>query len=176
MRRQDERTREFWIAMLYLTIALLFFALTTGNAHGQELVPQQAEQSAPINLTPVESSVEIGAPEYGDFTARYSWQFAKHHDHARFATVDCEYVDRSGVPPFDTSLEQFLGNVLITTQGSRDAFSWDTVGTRFWIDYSADTNAWLVLLSELPNSDKIRVTFDPDCGIVAKIEILSWVR
>ena len=50
----------------------------------------------------------------------------------------------------------------------------DPLTTRVWFSFEDDLLQSSILLSKLPSSKQIRVTFDPDCGMATNVEILSW--
>ena len=102
-----------------------------------------------------------------DFTQQTTFDFARAHQHGQMVTIDCEYRDRfadgsaSLSPPYS-----FLGNVILIRQGERTL--------KLWVDFAPNIYEAQWLIATLPSSKTIRVTYDPDCGLITSIVVTSW--
>jgi hypothetical protein len=101
-----------------------------------------------------------------DFTEVTTFEFAKSQPHAQLVTIDAEYRDRYAVEPVSGPPYTFLGNAILVRQGERTL--------KLWIDFAPDLSASMWLIAQLPSSQSIRVTYDPNSGLATSVVVLPW--
>lgn len=137
----------------------------------------RAQDISETKLKAIRDVWRNGAATFGQVDALiapgdYTFKAAKAHVHGDPLTFECKFMGRTAALPLDNGADQFFGNVLLVT--TQEDLPYDGATDRYWVDWSGDLWESERMIAMLYSAKTIRLTVDPVCRLVLKIEIVSF--